>query len=117
MSSGPPLRAFALFMAALYPLRRVNDATSKVAVASGAFMLMRREDLRALGGFEHAREAVLDDRRIVEVFKHNGGRIHVAPSENLVRTTFHERARLVSTRATIFETLRDEVEPQGRKAS
>jgi hypothetical protein len=83
--------AFALFMITLYPLRRVNDPRCKLAVATGAFMLMRREAFQALGGFASARQAVLDDRRIAQMFKQSGHRIGVVPSQGRVRTAFHAR--------------------------
>jgi chlorobactene glucosyltransferase len=83
--------AFALFIMTLYPLRSVNGPTSKDAIASGAFMLMRREDFRSLGGFEVVRDAVLDDQRIAAAFKRGGRRIHMAVGNGLVRTSFHER--------------------------
>jgi chlorobactene glucosyltransferase len=83
--------AFALFMVTLYPLRRVNDPESKLAVATGAFMLMQREAFQALGGFASARQAVLDDRRIAQLFKQSGHRICVATSQGRVRTAFHTR--------------------------
>jgi chlorobactene glucosyltransferase len=87
------LPAFALLLLALFPLRRVNDPRSPRAIAAGAFILMRAEDFRALGGYESIASVVIEDLRMAELFKRGGRRILVAPSRRLIRTRMYKDAR------------------------
>jgi chlorobactene glucosyltransferase len=86
------LPAFALLIFALFPLRLVNDPHSPRAIAAGAFMLMRAEDFRALGGYEPIAGVVTEDLRMAELFKRGGRRILVAPSRRLIRTRMYQGA-------------------------
>ena len=53
--------AFVFFFNLLYPMRRVNDPTSRVAAAAGGCVLVRAEALASIGGFERIRDEVIDD--------------------------------------------------------
>ncbi len=63
--------AFSFLLATLYPLRLVNDPRFLRALAAGAFILMRRRDLEALGGYERLQGTVVADLRLAEMFKRN----------------------------------------------
>ncbi len=64
------------------------------AIAAGAFILMRREDFEALGGYEPIKNVVIEDVRMAEQFKMNGRRIYLAATRGLFHTRmykgFHE---------------------------
>jgi chlorobactene glucosyltransferase len=61
----------------LYPPRLVNDPRSKVAVANGQFILIRRAVYELLGGYARPdlRGTLLDDRDLARVVKENGFRL------------------------------------------
>lgn len=80
------LPAFSLLLSTLYPLRLVNHPKFPRALAVGAFILMRRKALEALGGYERLRKTVIEDVRMAELFKRHGRRVHVAMTHSLFRT-------------------------------
>jgi hopene-associated glycosyltransferase HpnB len=53
--------AFIYFFKLLYPFRRSNTPSSKVAAAAGGCILLETALLRRLGGFEPIRDALIDD--------------------------------------------------------
>lgn len=87
------LPAFSSLITLLYPPRLVNDPTSSRAVGIGAFLLMRRTDLEALGGYERIKRSVIDDLRLAELFKRNGRPIHVGVTRGLFRTRMYKSLR------------------------
>ncbi len=80
------LPSFSLLLGTMYPLRLVNHPKFPRALAAGAFILMRREDLEVLGGYERLRSTVIEDLRVAELFKRNGRRICLASTRGLFRT-------------------------------
>jgi hopene-associated glycosyltransferase HpnB len=93
------LPAFTFLICSLYPLRLVNDPKSSRAMAVGAFILMKREDLNALGGYARLRKVVIEDLRLAELFKRHGRRIYLAASRGLFHT------RMYSSGGEMFEGL------------
>lgn len=87
--------AFGLLLFLLFPLRLVNRPRSTRALAAGAFLLMRREDLRSLGGYARLRNTLVEDLRMAEMFKHNGHHIHLAVTRGLFRTRMYKNWREV----------------------
>jgi chlorobactene glucosyltransferase len=87
------LPAFSFLLATLFPIRLINDPKSPRALAAGAFMLMRRADLEALGGYERLQATVVEDLRLAETFKRSGRRIFVAFTRGLFRTRMYRGAR------------------------
>jgi len=81
------------------PLNLVNDPTSSRALAAGAFILMKREDLTALGGYARLRNVLIEDLRLAELFKRHGRRIYLAASRGLFHT------RMYSSGGEMFEGL------------
>ena len=53
--------AFIFFFQMLYPFAWANDPHNATAAAAGGCMLVRRETLRAAGGIEAIRDALIDD--------------------------------------------------------
>ncbi|WP_299436004.1 glycosyltransferase [uncultured Rhodospira sp.] len=64
--------AFVFFFQKLYPFRRVNDPTSKVAGAAGGCMLVRLDALDAAGGIEAIRSELIDDCALARNLKQHG---------------------------------------------
>jgi chlorobactene glucosyltransferase len=87
------LPAFTFLISSLFPLRLVNDPQSSRAIAAGAFILMKREDLNALGGYARLKKVVIEDLRLAQLFKRNGRRIYFAASRGLFHTRMYSSGR------------------------
>ena len=88
-----PAFGFLLFM--LFPLRRVNSPRSSRAMAAGAFLLMRHDDLAALGGYARLRDTLIEDLRMAELFKSNGRRTYLGVTRGVFYTRMYENWREV----------------------
>ena len=88
-----PAFGFLLFM--LFPLRRVNDPRSSRAMAAGAFLLMRRDDLIVLGGYARLRDTLIEDLRMAELFKRSGRRTYLGVTRGVFHTRMYENWREV----------------------
>jgi chlorobactene glucosyltransferase len=64
-----------------------NDAKSADAWAAGAFMLIKADVLRDVGGIESVKSAIVDDTELARVVKRSGHRVgyHLAPKLMHVR--------------------------------
>jgi len=65
--------AFVFFFKLLYPFALANDPRRRTAAAAGGCMLVRTDDLRALGGFGAVRGALIDDCALAAALKRAGG--------------------------------------------
>ncbi len=83
------LPAFSILLSGIYPPRLVNDRGSGKALAIGAFILMRREDLEALGGYAKLRGSVVEDLKMAKLFKAGGRRLRYAVAHGLLRTKMY----------------------------
>lgn len=83
------LPAFSFLLALLFPLRLVNNPESSRSFAAGGFILMRRDDFEALGGYASLRDVVIEDLGTSERFKRTGRRIQVALTRRLFRTRMY----------------------------
>jgi hopene-associated glycosyltransferase HpnB len=72
--------AFVYFFQMLYPFAKVNNPHSAVAAAAGGTVLVRREALERVGGFEAIKDALIDDVALAKAVK-RGGPIYLAHSE------------------------------------
>ncbi|HET7213561.1 MAG TPA: glycosyltransferase family 2 protein [Terriglobia bacterium] len=88
-----PAFGFLLFM--MFPIRLVNHPRSSRAMAAGAFMLMRRGDLVATGGYARLRDTLIEDLRMAELFKRSGRRTYLAVSQGTFHTRMYENWREV----------------------
>jgi len=93
------LPAFAFLITSLFPLHLVNDPKSSRALAAGAFILMKREDLNALGGYARLKSVLIEDLRLAELFKRHGRHIYLTVSRGLFHT------RMYSSGGEMFEGL------------
>ncbi|MGC9996593.1 MAG: glycosyltransferase family 2 protein [Terriglobia bacterium] len=83
------LPGFSFLITALFPVHLVNDPASPRALAAGAFILMKRHDLVALGGYARLRNVLIEDLRMAELFKRHGRRIYLAASRGLLHTRMY----------------------------
>ncbi len=68
-----------------YPLSEVNRPGSKVALANGQYLLVRRSAFEKVGGYGGAlKNSLLDDRDMAQAIKQAGGRILLKGGEELV---------------------------------
>lgn len=67
--------AFVYFFSQLYPFARVNSPRWRTAAAAGGCILVRDDALRAAGGIQAVRGAVIDDVALARALKSSGARI------------------------------------------
>jgi hopene-associated glycosyltransferase HpnB len=89
------LPAFGFFLFMLFPLRQVNNPRSTRAMAAGAFLLMRHDDLIQLGGYARLRDTLIEDLRMAELFKRNGRRTYLGVTRGVFHTRMYENWREV----------------------
>jgi hopene-associated glycosyltransferase HpnB len=68
------LPPFIYFFKLIYPFALSNRPRSPIAAAAGGCVLLRSDALRAIGGFESLREAIIDDCTLAKRIKRQGGR-------------------------------------------
>ncbi|MBD2365380.1 glycosyltransferase [Anabaena minutissima FACHB-250] len=61
--------AFVFFFQKLYPFRWVNNPQNQTAAAAGGSILIRREALERIGGFQVIRQALIDDCALAQAVK------------------------------------------------
>ena len=84
------LPGFSLLLASAFPFRKINDPRSSVAVASGGYILMRRQMWAELGGYEAIRHEMIDDLNTARIVKHSGHRIFAAVTKDILSTRMYE---------------------------
>ena len=75
-----------------YPIDKVNDPSSSIAIANGQFILMRRSVYERLGGYARPdlRETLIDDRDLAYVVKQSGYRMRFVDGRNLVHVHMYQ---------------------------
>lgn len=71
------LPAFIYFFRLLYPFHLANGPGRLVAAAAGGCILLRRDTLARIGGFEAIRGAIIDDCSLARAVKNSGERTGV----------------------------------------
>ncbi len=71
----------------LYPPKKANDPKSKVAIANGQYILIRRSVYTITGGYARPdmRGTLLDDRDLARIVKQTGFKLRFVDSSGLVR--------------------------------
>ncbi len=66
----------------MYPTHKINDPNSKVALAAGGFILVKRSTYERVGGHEAVRAEIVEDIQLGKKIKEAGGSlsVHFAPS-------------------------------------
>ncbi|HEX7175000.1 MAG TPA: glycosyltransferase family 2 protein [Pyrinomonadaceae bacterium] len=77
-----------------FPLDLVNRRRGvRLAIGMGAFVLMRREALAAIGDFASVRADVIEDVRLAEKLKRSGAYLRVEFAPDLIRTRMYSNLR------------------------
>ncbi len=78
-----------------YPPRLVNDPKSKVAVANGQYLMLRKLVYEITGGYARPdlRGTLLDDRDLAHVVKSNGFKLHFVDGQDLVHVRMYQNLR------------------------
>jgi chlorobactene glucosyltransferase len=69
--------------------RKVNDPTTRDAIANGQFILIRRSVYDAIGGHASVKDQIVEDKAIAEQVKWNGHRLMVANGYTIARTRMY----------------------------
>lgn len=79
----------------MYPPVLVNNPRSKVAIANGQYLLIRRAIYQRLGGYDtpELRGTVVDDLGLARVVKRSGGRLLLVDGRDLVETHMYHSLR------------------------
>ena len=75
--------SFLQVLVQLYPLDRVNEPRSRMAIAAGGFILVRRAAYERAGGHEAGRHDIVDDIKLARRVKAMGGRLFVRVAPDL----------------------------------
>lgn len=94
------LPGFGFMLATLFPIGKINNPKSSVALASGGYILMRRQTWQQIGGYKAIQSEMIDDLNTARLIKHGGNRIYAAVTKDLIRT------RMYHSLAGIWEGLR-----------
>lgn len=78
-----------------YPIEQINDPQSRVALANGQYILLRRAVYEQLGGYArpNLRSTLLDDRDLAQLVKRQGFRLELADGRDLVRVRMYRGLR------------------------
>jgi len=76
----------ALGLSSFYPLMKVNDEGEKEALASGCFIMIRKEAYYSVGTWEHFRRQVTEDIALGKDIKARGLKLNVLRGQDLIRT-------------------------------
>lgn len=69
--------------------RKVNDPTTKDAIANGQFIMIKRAVYDSIGGHESVKDSIVEDKAISEQVKWNGHRLVVADGRKVARTRMY----------------------------
>jgi chlorobactene glucosyltransferase len=69
--------------------RKVNDPTTKDAIANGQFIMIKRSVYDAIGGHESVKNSIVEDKAISEQVKWNGHRLIVADGMKVASTRMY----------------------------
>ena len=79
----------------MYPIKKVNDPLSSVALANGQYILIRRSVYDTLGGYARPelRNTLIDDRDLAWIVKQQGFRLKLEDGRDLVRVHMYDGLR------------------------
>jgi chlorobactene glucosyltransferase len=79
----------------MYPIKKVNDPLSPVALANGQYILIRRSVYDMLGGYARPelRNTLIDDRDLARTVKQQGFRLKLEDGRDLVRVYMYHGLR------------------------
>jgi chlorobactene glucosyltransferase len=68
----------------LYPANKVNDPNSKIAIANGQFILIKRDVYDAVGGTARVKDKIAEDLEFAKAIKSDGFRLRMADGRHLM---------------------------------
>ncbi len=74
----------------IMPPGKANDPRSKVALAAGGFILVRRETYEKIGGHEAVKAEIIDDVNLAKKLKESGAKTHSRLTHDLTSTRMYE---------------------------
>ncbi len=79
----------------MYPVKKVNDPLSPVAIANGQYILIRRTVYDLLGGYARPelRNTLIDDRDLARLVKQQGFQLRLEDGRRLVRVHMYRGLR------------------------
>jgi chlorobactene glucosyltransferase len=79
----------------MYPVKKVNDPLSPVAIANGQYILIRRAVYDLLGGYARPelRNTLIDDRDLARLVKQQGFQLRLEDGRGLVRVHMYRGLR------------------------
>lgn len=83
------LPVFSFVHAMRLGILQVNNKQSCSAYANGAFMLLKKESYKALGGHEAVKSVINDDTRLANIAKQKNIKIRLVGSRNLIKTQMY----------------------------
>ncbi len=72
------------------PLAKVNDPKSKVATASGPFIMIKHTTFDDVGGYQTIKGRIADDIEIAQLIKSHGFRIGYANAQTMINLRMYE---------------------------
>jgi chlorobactene glucosyltransferase len=81
---------FGYWLSLAMPLHRVNDPARREAIAAGGFLLVRREAMAAIGGYERLAPHIVEDGLTARLVKASGRRIEVFLARDSVTTRMYD---------------------------
>jgi chlorobactene glucosyltransferase len=88
--------SFTGIIQAVFPLDRVNDPRSRLAMANGQCILVRRDVYMATDGHRAVRDSVLEDVRLAQTIKWAGYRLRLVGGPRLMRVRMYTNFREVA---------------------
>jgi chlorobactene glucosyltransferase len=77
LASRMMMPAFGVWLALAMPMHEVNDARKRTALAAGGFLLVDRQALDAIGGYERLAPHIVEDVLTARLVKSTGRRIEL----------------------------------------
>ncbi len=87
---------FGVLIQVVFPPAAVNDPRSRLAMANGPCILVRRAVYAATGGHATVRASILEDVELGALVKHAGFRLAIANAPDLIRVRLYTRFAEIS---------------------
>lgn len=75
---------------AISPLAKVNKPDSKVVVAFGPFMLIKRSVFTKIGGYETIKNRIADDAEMAKLVKNSGYKVGLANAQTMMHIRMYD---------------------------